>query len=113
MNFFQQLNDLLIGVDLKLEIKRTGNVLKVSALPSTKATMNPITITGTPEEIDAGFFEAIQKPLEDAQGLKTHYTPPEKPAAPAAKKDTPKKTVEKKKPSKNPQVEETALQFED
>jgi len=113
MNFFQQLHDKLIGVDLRLEIKRTGNLLKVSALPNTSSTMKPATITGTPEEIDAGFFEAIEKPLQDAQGLKTHYTPPDKPAAAAAKKEEKKQAPKKKKAESKNVVVEQAMEFGD
>ena len=68
---------------------------------------------GTPEEIDAGFFEAIEKPLQDAQGLKTHYTPPDKPAAAAAKKEEKKQAPKKKKAESKNVVVEQAMEFGD
>lgn len=44
--------------------------MTVGILPGTKESIvQPITLTGTPEEIDEGFFSNLAKPLQEA-GLK-------------------------------------------
>ena len=69
--FFQQLFDLTDGIDVSIKVKRKNGKLTLSVLPETTAVLTPAIITGTPEELDAGFFDAIKAPIETAIGLKT------------------------------------------
>ena len=69
MNFFQQLYDQIDGIDVTMTIKRKSGRLTISVLPKTAGTISPAIITGTPEELEAGFFEAVSVPIETAKGL--------------------------------------------
>ncbi|HXR84290.1 MAG TPA: PRTRC system protein E, partial [Hanamia sp.] len=69
MNFFQQLFEKIDGIDLSLNIKRKNGKITLSVLPQTAGTISPALITGTPEELDAGFFEAVKAPIAEAKGL--------------------------------------------
>jgi PRTRC genetic system protein E len=69
MNFFQQLFEQLDGIDLTLNVKRKNGKITLSVLPQTAGTISPALITGTPDELDEGFFEAIKVPIQEAKGL--------------------------------------------
>lgn len=70
MNFFKQMFGLIDGIDITMTIKRKNGKLTLSVLPQTAGTISPALITGTPEELDEGFFEALVVPLTEAKGLK-------------------------------------------
>jgi len=70
MNFFQQMFDLMDGIDVTITMKRKNGKLTMSVLPQTAAVISPALITGTPEELEEGFFNAIRVPMDTAKGLK-------------------------------------------
>ncbi|HXS55773.1 MAG TPA: PRTRC system protein E [Hanamia sp.] len=69
MNFFQQLFEQLDGIDLTLNIKRKNGKITLSVLPQTAGVISPALITGTPAELDEGFFDAVKAPIQEAKGL--------------------------------------------
>lgn len=117
MNFFQKLEQQFPDADLNIRVKTKSGSTTVSVLPVSKTEndIEPIIITGTPEELDAEFFNLIAKPIETTKAAivnleeqqksvkeATETKPAPKPAAtkgkdskPAAKKDA-KKTISKK-----------------
>jgi PRTRC genetic system protein E len=121
MNFFQQMFDLMDGIDVTITMKRKNGKLTMSVLPQTASSISPALITGTPDELDEGFFDAIKVPLETAKGLKAELDqynstvaaasakakeiPEEKPVATKAKPVV-KPTVKK---SKKPKMIEASL----
>jgi PRTRC genetic system protein E len=69
-NFFQQLYPLIDGIDITMKVKRKNGRLTISVLPETTSVISPAILTGTPEELDNGFFAAVSAPISDAKGLK-------------------------------------------
>jgi len=75
--FFTEMNRIMNqGVDITLIIRKTGGNLTVSTLPKQNGLKDeaqnliiPLTLTGTAEELDAGFFQAISQPVQKAAGL--------------------------------------------
>lgn len=67
MNFFQQLNDIGPGLDLAITMKHKNGKYTVSVLPTigNKTPMQPLIVTGTPEELDKDFFTLIRLPLQE------------------------------------------------
>lgn len=106
MHFFQQLFDQLDGIDLNLTIKRKNGKMTVMVLPQTLATISPAIITGTPDELQEGFFEAIKAPLTTAKGLNVELANLEasiKTAKKTKEADLKKVTAPEEKPSKKPE----------
>lgn len=71
MEFFTQINPLLQESDITITLKRAGDKISVSALPKPADTksdrfnqLSPVVMTGTPDELDAGFINAISGPIE-------------------------------------------------
>lgn len=75
MQFFSKINTELNGYDLNITISKKDEQMIVSVLPKlnpgqkTEKTLSPVVLRGTPDEIDAGFMEAMQKPFEAIKGL--------------------------------------------
>lgn len=76
MDFFQRLAALNLTGDLKLVITNTPNGQRVTLLlvndlcgDEARKQIAPLNITGTPSELDAGFFNIIEKPMQQASGL--------------------------------------------
>lgn len=75
--FFTAINQMMTeGVDLTLVIRKTNGQLTVSTLPKSNTLKDeaqnhivPLTVTGLPEELDAGFLQAIARPIQKASGL--------------------------------------------
>jgi len=73
-NFFSTLQQTGIG-QCALSISFDGETISLSLLPKTNATdkafdtLKPITLKGTIEELDKHFFEIVQRPMEQAQGI--------------------------------------------
>lgn len=74
MSFFKQLQSTGIK-NVVIEVKTTfSDEITVFITPKTSAndpalkTFKPIFLTGTPEEIDAVFFEKVSEPLSKTQG---------------------------------------------
>lgn len=76
-NFFKQIAKMDIESKLTLTIaKATADLILVSILvendgcgDKAKNIIPPFNVTGTPEELDSGFFEHIKKPIQKADGL--------------------------------------------
>lgn len=75
--FFTQINTMMNqGVDITLVIRKKEGQLMVSAMPKTNGLKDeaqnhivPLTVTGTPEELDRGFLPTICTPIQKAAGL--------------------------------------------
>jgi PRTRC system protein E len=80
--FFTQINQMMNqGVDITLVIRKKEGQLMVSTMPKSNGLKDeaqnhivPLTITGTPEELDMGFFSAISQPIQKAAGLLTNMS---------------------------------------
>lgn len=90
--FFTEINRMMTeGVDITLVIRRSGGQMIVSALPKANGLRDeaqnriiPLTMTGTPAEMDEGFLAAVSKPLTKASGLLTNIAEFERQADMAA-----------------------------
>lgn len=69
MPFFNELHELLDGVDVSMTIKRKGEKLTISVLPTTASEISPVIVTGTPDDLNEGFIGSIKAPIETARGL--------------------------------------------
>lgn len=75
--FFTQINQMMNqAVDITLVIRKKEGLLMVSAMPKTNGLKDeaqnhivPLTVTGTPEELDRGFLPTICTPIQKAAGL--------------------------------------------
>jgi PRTRC genetic system protein E len=75
--FFTQINQMMNqAVDITLVIRKKEGQLMVSAMPRTNGLKDeaqnhivPLTVTGTPEELDRGFLPTICTPVQKAAGL--------------------------------------------
>ncbi|MES2328566.1 MAG: PRTRC system protein E [Bacteroidota bacterium] len=76
-NFFQQIADLQLSGNIRLNIQpQSDNKLLVSLLltsdqvkDKTAYNIPPLLLNGTPLELDNGFFEAVTKPIQKTNGL--------------------------------------------
>ena len=64
------------SVDLTIVIRKTNGQLTVSTLPKSNGLKDeaqnhivPLTVTGTPQELDTGFLQAIARPIQKTCGL--------------------------------------------
>lgn len=77
------------GTDLSINIRRVNNNLTVAVVPRRSGVKDgerivPLILNGTPEELDAGFLQAVGTPLQKAQGILTNLETFEKQAEQAA-----------------------------
>ena len=78
--FFQSIHQMIAaGTDLSINIKRGDNKLTVAVMPKranlkdeAQQLMVPLILSGSPEELDAGFMQAIVTPIQNAQGILTN-----------------------------------------
>lgn len=92
--FFQSINTMMAaGIDLSINIRKVGEQLVVATLPrnnnlkdEAQSYLMPLTVTGTPMELDAGFLQAILQPIQKASGLLINLEQFEKRAAATASK---------------------------
>lgn len=92
--FFQSINSLMTaGTDLSINIRKVGEQLVVSTLPrnnnlkeGSQSYLIPLTASGTPMELDAGYLQAIMQPIQKAGGLLINLEQFEKQAEKAASK---------------------------
>lgn len=92
--FFQSINTMMAaGTDLSINIRKVGEQLVVATLPrnnnlkgEAQNYLMPLTVTGTPMELDAGFLQAILQPIQKASGLLINLEQFEKQAAATASK---------------------------
>lgn len=113
MNFFQILEKQFPDADLTIRIKSKGGIQSISVLPvSTEENdIQPLIVSGSPEELDEQFFELIKKPLQETitaivnleeqeQSVKQSASKPAPATATANKVEKPAKKDDKKAPSK-------------
>ena len=75
--FFTTIHQMMTdGVDLTLVIRKANGQLTVSTLPKSNGLKDeaqnyivPLTVSGLPQELDAGFLQAIAQPIQKATGL--------------------------------------------
>lgn len=102
--FFQSIHQMIAaGTDLSINIKRVDNKLTVAVLPKranlkdeAQQLMVPLILSGHPEELDAGFLQAIITPVQKAQGILTNLEIFEKQAQQAASQSKAAKATEEK-----------------
>jgi len=69
MNFFQELALIAEGLDLTMRIKVKDGKLTVAVFPDSLENVQPIVATGTAEEMDAGFIDAVRRPLTETKQM--------------------------------------------
>lgn len=75
--FFTAIHQMMTeSVDLTIVIRKTNGQLTVSTLPKSNGLKDeaqnhivPLTVTGTPQELDSGFLQAIARPIQKTCGL--------------------------------------------
>lgn len=75
--FFTAIHQMMTeSVDLTIVIRKANGQLTVSTLPKSNGLKDeaqnhivPLTVTGTPQELDAGFLQAVTRPIQKACGL--------------------------------------------
>lgn len=75
--FFTAIHQMMTeSVDLTLVIRKTNGQLTISTLPKSNGLKDeaqnhivPLTVTGTPQELDTGFLQAVTRPIQKACGL--------------------------------------------
>lgn len=75
--FFTAIHQMMTeGVDLTLVIRKANGQLTVSTLPKSNGLKDeaqnhlvPLTVSGLPQELDAGFLQAVARPVQKAAGL--------------------------------------------
>ena len=78
--FFTAINQMMTeGVDLTLVIRKANGQLAVSVLPKSNGLKDeaqnhiiPLALKGLPQELDAGFLQAVARPVQKATGLITN-----------------------------------------
>ena len=108
--FFTAINQMMTeGVDLTIVIRKANGQLAVSTLPKSNGLKDearnhivPLTVSGMPEELDAGFLQAIAQPIQRTSGLISNMAQFEAQAdkaaanSKAAKEEKAKETKEEK-----------------
>lgn len=91
--FFTQVYQMMTGgVDLTMVIRKSTEGLTVSVLPKSNGSLKdearnqivPLTVSGTPQELDAGFLGTIARPVQKTSGLISNMEEFEKQADKAA-----------------------------
>ena len=75
--FFTAIHQMMTeSVDLTIVIHKTNGQLTVSTLPKSNGLKDeaqnhivPLTVTGTPQELDTGFLQAVTRPIQKTCGL--------------------------------------------
>ena len=91
MNFFQQLNTAAPGVDLTLRLKEKNGKYTMSILPNpdSKTSIQPLIVTGLPQELDEKFFELVGQPLLETSITLKNAEQHKESVAETVKKDNP------------------------
>lgn len=108
MKLFEKLNEMLTdGSTMTITIAKKGEHLIVGVLPgndlvkdAAKGKIVPLNLSGTPEDLDNGFIEAIEVPMTKANGLLADMASFEKAQEEAkakSKMESEKKAVEDKR----------------
>lgn len=104
--FFQTIHQMIAtGTDLSINIKRGDNKLTVAVMPKranlkdeAQQQMVPLILSGSPEELDAGFLQAIITPIQKAQGILTNLETFNKQAEQVASQSKATKSTTEKEP---------------
>ena len=109
--FFEQIYQLIsAGTDLSINIRRMNDKLNVAVMPRNNALkeeqqqhMVPLVLSGTPEELDREFLQAVMAPVKKALGILTNLEAFEKAAERPLHRPNQEKLSKKspKKPVKN------------
>lgn len=75
--FFKELFEVMTpGVDVFITVRKKDEILTVSLYPKMRVlkdeaqhSLQPIVLSGTPEELDSGFFVSVNQPLKKSSGL--------------------------------------------
>lgn len=75
--FFTAIHQMMTeNVDLTIVIRKANGQLTVATLPKSNGLKDeaqnqivPLTVTGTPQELDAGFLQTVTRPIQKASGL--------------------------------------------
>lgn len=75
--FFTAIHQMMTeNVDLTIVIRKANGQLTVATLPKSNGLKDeaqnhivPLTVTGTPQELDAGFLQTVIRPIQKAGGL--------------------------------------------
>lgn len=75
--FFTAIHQMMTeNVDLTIVIRKANGQLTVATLPKSNGLKDeaqnqivPLTVTGTPQELDAGFLQTVTRPIQKAGGL--------------------------------------------
>lgn len=102
--FFTQIHQMMTeGVDLTLVMRKAQGQLTVSIMPKSNSLKDgaqnhlvPLTLSGTPPELDAGFFAATMQPMQRVAGLISNMAEFEKQAQTAAASSKTAKEKEQK-----------------
>lgn len=102
--FFQSIHQMIAaGTDLSINIKRVDNKLTVAVMPKranlkdeAQQLMVPLILSGQPEELDAGFMQAIITPIQKTQGILTNLEVFEKQVQQVASQSKAAKATEEK-----------------
>ncbi|GEM67590.1 hypothetical protein SMI01S_11960 [Sphingobacterium mizutaii NBRC 14946 = DSM 11724] len=101
-NFFTQLKSVIGQAELQINIKSKGEELTVMINPKSTASdpalqnIQPLILSGTPEELDEGFIKGVSEPLGRVTGLMTNIEEFEKSASKADEESKVKKAAEEK-----------------
>ena len=107
--FFQNLAQHAPNLDVQIRIMAKDGKLTVSVLPMTTEKFKAITVTATPEELDADFIEAIIQPVTSAVTIKDQVAGQltDHPAPAETKADVPAPPAEAEKPVKKSRSKKT------
>lgn len=80
--FFTAIHQMMTeNVDLTIVIRKANGQLTVATLPKSNGLKDeaqnqivPLTVTGTPQELDAGFLQTVTRPIQKASGLIANMT---------------------------------------
>lgn len=94
MDLFKKLNEVLAeGMTLTITVAKKGEHMTATVLPgnslvkdSAKNNIIPFTVSGTAEELDGGFIDAISAPIASTSGLLSNMADYEKAEAEAKQK---------------------------
>lgn len=97
MGFWKLMDELIDGYTVQLTIRKSENKMIVLLVPKLDVKKDevqreiiPLTISGTPDELDQGFFMAIAEGLSKTSGLQSNIKDYEASLSKADKKAAPK-----------------------
>lgn len=95
MNFFEQLSSSG-DVDITLRIMKKNDKLTINVMPgSGQSVTKPIIITGTPAELDSGFFTTLYPEVKEISGIISNIKEVKKESEEALKKEKDKSATRK------------------